>query len=105
MPIPGFDTIPDAQVNMNFKVFTDASAAVALLSSQNQVSHSKRVDVLAEQLTAAAGNRLHSVDIVEARAAKTLLTGNEKADLVGILAMAQQMAKTAQTTPPVTTGL
>jgi hypothetical protein len=104
MPIPAFDSVPDAQANLNFKIFTDAAAAVPLLMSQNAASHAKRVDVLAENLLATVGNKLHSVDVVEAVSAKQMLTGDERADLAGIVALAQVMTKTAQTTPPPTHG-
>lgn len=105
MPIPGFDSIPDAQTNLNFKVFTDAAAAVPLLMSQNAGAHANRTSVLAESLTAAWGNRLNKVDIVEAVSAQKMLTGRESMGIAEAVSLAQQLTKTAQTTPPVTTGV
>jgi len=105
MPIPAFDSIPDVQGNLNFKMYTDAAAAVPLLMSQNAASHSNRTSVLAESLTAAWGNRLNKVDIVEAVSAQKMLTGRESHGIAEAVALAQILTKGAQTTPPVTTGI
>jgi hypothetical protein len=102
MAIPVFDSIPDAQANLNFKMFTDAAAAVPLLMSQNSAAHANRVSVLAEGLVAAWGNRLNKVDIVEAVAAQKMLTGRDSHGIAEAIALAQQLMKGAQTTPPPT---
>lgn len=102
MPIPAFDTIPDVQGNLNFKMFTDAAAAVPLLMSQNAAAHANRVGVTSENLTAAWGNRLVKVDIAEAVAAQKMLTGRDSMGISEAISLAQQLTKTAQTTPPVT---
>lgn len=104
MPIPAFDSIPDVQGNLNFKMYTDAAAAVPLLMAQNAAAHSNRVSVLAESLTAAWGNRLNKVDIVEAVSAQKMLTGRDSMNVAEAIALAQQLTKAAQTTPPPTTG-
>jgi hypothetical protein len=102
MAIPGFDSIPDAQGNLNFKMYTDAAAAVPLLMSQNSAAHANRVSVMAESLVSAWGNRLVKVDIVEAVAGTKMLTGRESMGIAEAIAMGQQLMKGAQTTPPVT---
>lgn len=104
MPIPAFDTIPDAVANTNFKVYGDASAGVALLMSQNAASHSNRVGVLAENTIAAWANRLVKTDIVEAVSSTKMLTGRESQGIAEAVALAQQLMKGAQTTPPNTSG-
>lgn len=102
MAIPAFESIPDAQSNLNFKVNTDAACAVPLLMAQNAAAHSNRVNVMAEGTLAAWGNRLVSVDIVESVAAQKMLTGRDSMGISEAIALAQQLTKTAQTTPPVT---
>jgi len=102
MAIPAFDSIPDAQANLNFKMFTDSAAAVPLLMSQNAAAHANRVGVIAESLVGAWGNRLVKVDIVEAVSAQKMLTGRESHGIAEAIALAQQLMKGAQTTPPPT---
>ena len=102
MAIPAFDSIPDAQANLNFKMFTDAAAAVPLLMSQNAAAHANRTGVIAESLVAAWGNRLVKVDIVEAVSAQKMLSGRESQGIAESIALAQVLTKGAQTTPPVT---
>ena len=102
MAIPAFDSIPDAKANLNFKMFTDAAAAVPLLMSQNAAAHANRASVLAESLISAWGNRLVKVDIVEAVSAQKMLTGRESQGIAEAIALAQQLMKGAQTTPPPT---
>lgn len=102
MPIPAFDTVPDAQVNLNFKMYTDASAGVPLLMSQNAGGHANRISVLAETITAAWANRMVKVDVNEAVAAQKMLSGRESQGIAESLALAQVLTKGAQTTPPVT---
>lgn len=102
MAIPAFDTLPDAQGNLNFKMFTDAAAAVPLLMSQNAAAHANRVSVLAEQLVSAWGNRLVKADVAEAVSTVKMLTGRESGGIAEAIALAQQLMKGAQTTPPAT---
>lgn len=102
MAIPAFDTLPDAQGNLNFKMFTDAAAAVPLLMSQNAAAHANRVSVLAESLVSAWGNRLVKADVTEAVATVKMLTGRDSTGIAEAIALAQQLMKGAQTTPPVT---
>jgi hypothetical protein len=102
MPIPAFESVPDAQGNLNFKMYTDAAVAVPLLQSENAAAHANRVNVMAEGLLAAWGDRLVSVDIVESVAAQKLLTGRDSMGISEAVAMAQMFMKGAQTTPPVT---
>lgn len=104
MPIDAFDSVPDAVLNTNFKTYGDASAAVALLMSQNSANHANRVGVLGENLVAAWGNRLVKTDIVEAVSATKMLTGRESQGIAESVALAQQLMKGAQTTPPGTAG-
>lgn len=102
MPIPAFESIPDAQGNLNFKIFSDAAVAVPLLQSQNAAAHANRVNVMAEGLLASWGNRLVSTDIVEAVSTQKMLSGRESMGIMETIALAQQLTKAAQTTPPVT---
>ena len=102
MPIPAFESVPDATANTNFKTYGDGGAAVALLQSQNAAAHSNRVSTLAESTLAAWGNRLVSVDVVEAVSAEKMLTGRQSQGIGETLAIAQILTKTAQTTPPPT---
>lgn len=102
MPIPAFDSVPDAESNLNFKVYGDSSAAVALLQAQNAAAHANRVNTTAEGLLAAWGNRLVSTDIVEAVSAEKMLTGRQSQGIAEAIALAQQLMKGAQTTPPPT---
>lgn len=102
MPIPAFDSVPDAVSNSNFKVYGDSSAAVALLQSQNAAAHAHRVNTMAEGQLAAWGNRMVSTDIVEAVSAEKMLTGRESQGIAEAVAIAQQLMKGAQTTPPPT---
>lgn len=102
MAIPAFESIPDAQANLNFKMHTDAACTVPLLQSQNAAAHANRVSVAAEGLLSAWGDRLVSVDIVESVAAQKMLTGREAVGIAEAIALAQQLMKGAQTTPPPT---
>lgn len=102
MAIPAFDSVPDAQSNLNFKMHSDAACTVPLLQSQNAAAHANRVNTMAEGTLAAWGNRLVSVDIVESVAAQKMLTGRESSGIAEAIALAQQLMKGAQTTPPIT---
>jgi hypothetical protein len=102
MPIPAFESVPDAGANTNFKLYGDAGAAVPLLQSQNSASHANRVSTLAESSLAAWGNRFVTVDVVEAVAAEKMLTGRHSQGIGEAIALAQILVKTAQTTPPPT---
>ena len=102
MAIPIFDSVPDAQCNLNFKMFSDAGSGVPLLQSQNAAAHANRVNVMAEGTLAAWANRMVSVDIVEAVAAQKMLSGRESQGIAESIALAQVLTKQAQTTPPVT---
>jgi hypothetical protein len=102
MAIPAFGTIPDALANTNAKTFFDASSAVPLLMAQNAAAHSNRVGVIAENSVAAWSNRLVKADIVEAVAAQKMLTGRDAQGIAETVALAQQLMKGAQTTPPPT---
>jgi len=102
MAIPAFDSIPDAQGNLNFKMYGDAACAVPLLQSENAAAHANRVNITAEGLMSAWGDRLVSVDIVESVAAQKMLSGRESMGIAEAIALAQQLMKGAQTTPPKT---
>src|SRR4030067_452089 len=102
MPIPVVGSVPDAQGNLNFKLSSDAAAAVPLLQSQDAAGHANRVNIAAEGLLAAWGSRLVSVDVVEAVASQKLLSGRESMGIGEAIALTQQIMKGAQTTPPVT---
>ena len=102
MPIPVFGSVPDAQGNLNFKLYSDAAAAVPLLQSQDAAAHANRVNIAAEGLLAAWGSRLVSVDVVEAVASQQLPSGRESMGIGEAIALTQQIMKGAQTTPPVT---
>jgi len=102
MPIPAFETIPDAVANTNFKLYGDASAAVPLLMSQNAAAHANRVSALSENLLAAWGNRLVKADVTEAVASEKMLTGRQSQGIAESLALGQILTKSAQTTPPPT---
>lgn len=102
MAIPAFDSVPDAISNSNFKVYGDAGSAVALLQSQNAAAHANRVNTMAEGTLAAWANRMVSVDVVEAVSAQKMLTGRDSMGIAESVAIAQQLMKGAQTTPPPT---
>lgn len=102
MPIPAFESVPDATANSNFKVYGDAGAAVALLQSQNAAAHANRVNVMAEGTMAAWANRMVTPDIIEAVSSMQLLTGRESSGIAESVAVAQMLMKGAQTTPPKT---
>jgi len=102
MPIPAFESVPDAQGNLNFKMYSDAACAVPLLQSQNAAAHANRVNVMAEGLLAAWGNRLVTPDVVEAVSAQKLLTGRDSMGIAEAISLAQILTKGAQTTPPPT---
>jgi hypothetical protein len=102
MAIPAFSSIPDSIGNTNAKAFADAGAAVALLQAQNSAAHANRVNVSAEGSLSAWTNRLVTVDLVESVAAQKMLTGREGTSMAETIALAQQLMKGAQTTPPPT---
>lgn len=102
MAIPAFDSIPDAQGNLNFKMHSDAACTVPLLQSQNAAAHANRVNTLAEGTLAAWSDRLVSVDVVEAVASTKMLTGRDSMSIAETIALVQQLMKGAQTTPPPT---
>ena len=104
MPIPAPQSMADSIADINMKTFGDAAANIALSGAQSHNSHLARLNIISENHLQAWGNRMVSVDVNEAVASKELLTGDKKVDTGAAIALAQQMMKGAQTTPPVTSG-
>ena len=63
------------------------------------------MNVLGESIQGAWGVRLVSPDAVEAAATQKILTGRESMGIGEAISLAQILTKTAQTTPPPTTGM
>lgn len=96
----------EAVVVANVKTIAEMAAWSTAQSMANQVAHNNRVSVLAETYLARALKSADEVDPEQAAATLKLLTGNDLGQIMSalgnVVAALQQVAKTAQTTPPVT---
>lgn len=104
MPVPNFDSVGDAVTFNNAKAFGDAGAHLALQAAQQFGAHNSRTNLLGESVQAGWANRMQSPDPIEAVATNKMMTGRESMGISEALALAQTLTKTAQTTPPVTSG-
>jgi hypothetical protein len=90
----------------NVKTIAEMAAWSTAQSMKDAVSHSKRLDILAETYLARALKLASEVDPAEAAATLKLLSGNDiaatLANLSAVVGQVQQVVKAAQTTPPVT---
>lgn len=88
----------DAVVNSNFKTLAERVAV-------NAASHDHRLQLLAESSLGQILNRMNSLDPTEAAAVARVHrtpSGDTANDVAMAVALAQQLMKGAQTTPPVT---
>ena len=81
------ETVVAAVGNENFKTVGGFPASMANLALSNAVAHQQAMNAITLSLTAKACELLVSTDVAEA---------------AGLTPLAQQAAKVAQTTPPVT---
>ncbi len=102
MPVPSFESIGDAVVFNNTKAFGDAGANLVVQGSQQYNSHNSRVNVLSESVQAMWATRMVKADPVEAVSVQKMMTGRDSMGISEAVALAQQLTKTAQTTPPPT---
>jgi hypothetical protein len=90
----------------NVKTVAEMSGWSTAQSMKDHVSHSKRLDILAETYLSRALKSADEVDPEQAAATLKLLTGNDLAQTLSsfgaVVAQLQQIVKTAQTTPPAT---
>lgn len=88
----------DAVTNANFKTLAERVAV-------NAASHDHRLQLLAESSLGQILNRMNSLDPTEAAAVARVHrtpSGDASTDVALAVALAQQLMKGAQTTPPVT---
>jgi len=104
MAIAEPSSVGDAMWNLNAKAVTDAGVQLLLGAAQDVKLSQARLAILGENLLARAGTNLVQPDPMEAASAKQILTGNAQGDNAMVTALAQVMAKMAQTTPPVSAG-
>ncbi len=102
MAIPVFESVGDAVAFTNAKSFGDAGAHLAIQAAQQYGAHNNRMNLLAESVMGQMMNRLGTPDPVEAISTQKLMSGRDSAGIVEAITLAQQLVKTAQTTPPVT---
>ena len=102
MPIPNFDSVGDVVAFNNAKAFGDAGAHLALQASQQFGAHNSRMNQLAESVHGQMANRMATPDPAEAISVQKMLTGRDGQGIAETIALAQQLVKTAQTTPPET---
>lgn len=90
----------------NVKTIAEMAAWSTAQSMKDAISHSKRLDMLAETYLARALKSADEVDPEQAAATLKLLTGNDLAQIMGslgtVVAQLQQLMKGAQSTPPET---
>jgi hypothetical protein len=100
------DSAVEAVNVANVKTVAEMAAWSTAQSMKDHVSHSKRLDILAETYLSRALKSADEVDPEQAAATLKLLTGNDLAQTLSsfgaVVAQLQQMVKTAQTTPPST---
>ena len=88
----------DAVTNANFKSLAERIAV-------NAVSHDHRLQLIAEASIGQIVNRMNSVDPIQAASVARVHrtpSGDASTDVALAVALAQQLMKGAQTTPPVT---
>ncbi len=88
----------DAVTNANFKTLAERVAV-------NAASHDHRLQLLAESSLGQILNRMNSLDPTEAAAIGRVHrtpSGDTAKDVAAAIALAQQLMKGAQTTPPET---
>jgi len=104
--LSGLDQAAGSTNYVNAKVIGEIGAHTLGLAMQNAVAHQNRMNILAESFVAAAVKVIHEVDPIESVSVLKTLSGNDLAQqlaqLLSALAMNQQGAKVAQTTPPET---
>lgn len=103
--MPASPQIVDTVADTNMKTVGEAAAFAMGVLFNNQVSHAKRVDSIAEIYLGQLANIATSVDPVEAVAAAKLFKGEADSSvgsLLSYLAAGQIGGKIAQTTPPET---
>ena len=100
------DTVVETVAVTNIKTVGEMAAWSTAQAMKDHVSHSKRLDILAETYLSRALKSADEVDPEQAAATLKLLTGNDLAQTLSsfgaVVAQLQQIVKGAQTTPPVT---
>jgi len=102
MAIPNYESIGDATAAINTKSFCDAGSHLALQAAQNYGAHANRINVMSESVLGALTNQLVTPDPVEAISTVKMMTSRESMGIAEAIALAQQLVKGAQTTPPPT---
>ena len=102
MAIPEASSNLDAMWSLNFKIWADAGASLPLQAAQQIASHNNRSNNGQESVQLMWAERMASSDPIEAASIKQVLTGHSGGDNALVMALAQMLAKTAQTIPPVT---
>lgn len=105
MPIPGFDSVGDVVAFNNAKAFGDAGAHLAVQAAQQFGAHNNRMNSLSESIHGQIANRMATPDPSEAISIQKMLTGRDSQGIAESIALAQQLVKASQTTPPVTHGV
>lgn len=103
--MPASQAIVDTVADTNMKTVGEAAAFAMGVLFNNHVSHSKRVDTIAEIYLGGLADKANSVDPVEAVAAAKLFKGESDSSLSSLLSAlsgGQIGAKIGQTTPPET---
>ena len=102
MGIPDFKSVGDQVAFTNAKAFGDSGAHLALQSAQTFAAHNNRVNLIAEQALAGFMLRMLQPDPVEVAVSQKIMTGRGSSSIAEALAIAQQLVKAVQTTPPKT---
>ena len=98
-------SVIDAVANSNFKTMAEQVQLTAMIQAQNAASHQGRMNAITEAAIGNVVKNLTEFDTGEATAMSTILR-TELAPFMsalnGVIGLAQQNVKGAQTTPPVT---
>jgi len=102
MAIPAPASMGDVAYELNSKAVTDAGVQLILGNAQSLTGHMDRLRYIGEAAVGRMQATLVQEDPMEAAAAKQILTGHAGLDNTLVAAVAQILAKLAQSTPPPT---
>lgn len=98
--IPNPESMGDLAAQLNQKTFAAADSMLPLASAQNQISTSKRLDIIAENAVASWANRMVTPDPIEAVSVQKMMTGHDGIDAALVAAIAQAVGRNANNTNP-----
>jgi len=103
--MPVNESIVESLIIENLKNIAGSSAVAQAVMYQDQSAHRNRMNIIAESLTAKAGEKIQRLDISEAAAESNVNRGSADAGLSSLMtyiAMAGQQNKAVALTPPET---